>query len=398
MLVDDDPFTLRLLTAQLEQLSVHDVSAYAGGVQALDLISTDSGSFDVLFCDINMPGMDGVEFVRHLAERSYGGAVVLISGEDERTLSTVKRIARARRLNVLGGLRKPVMPEALHRMLEKARTDSTGGDRRKIRRMYGADQLRDGIVAGQLLNYYQPQIDLINGAMVGVETLVRWQHPEDGLVYPDQFIASAEENGLIDKLTYTVLDSALEQGNRWQGSGLNPLLSVNVSMENLAALDFPDGVAGALASARIPAQRVILEVTESQLTRNRVALLDIVTRLRLKRIRLSIDDFGTGCSSLAQLRDIPFDELKLDRSFVHGAARSPALRVIIESNVRMANDLGMRVVAEGVENDEDWRYIRGVGCHLAQGYFIARPMPGDSLPEWAGEWEGRRADLFVTEH
>lgn len=394
LLVDDDPFVLELLHHQLNHLSIGDVSSCEDAARALDLINGAHDDYDLLFCDLNMPGMDGVEFVRHLAERRYGGGVVLISGEDPRTLATVKQIARARKLDVLGALTKPVGQAALRRVLGKAGRHSAGEARRGERRRYSAAELREALAAHQLVNHYQPQIDLVNGAMVGVETLVRWSHPRDGLVYPDQFITTAEDHGLIDDLTQGVLEGALRQVRDWHREGLNPLISVNVSMDNLTALDFPDSVAAALARAQVPARRIILEVTESQLPRDRVTLLDIVTRLRLKRIGLSIDDFGTGHSSLAQLRDIPFDELKLDRSFVHGAARKPALRTIVESNVHMAQELGMRVVAEGVEDDDDWHCIRNAGCHVAQGWFMARAMPGPALSAWARQWEARRTALY----
>jgi EAL domain-containing protein (putative c-di-GMP-specific phosphodiesterase class I) len=167
-------------------------------------------------------------------------------------------------------------------------------------------------------------------------------------------------------------------------------------MENLVTLDFPDAVTDAAHAAHLPIARLTLEITESRLMHDRLALLDNTTRLRLKQIGLSIDDFGTGCSSLAQLRDLPFDELKLDRSFVHGAAGDPSLRAIVEANIRMGQRLGMRVVAEGVENLDDWEYVIAAGCDRAQGYFIARPMPGPDLPLWLNEWQHRLVPLRTS--
>jgi EAL domain-containing protein (putative c-di-GMP-specific phosphodiesterase class I) len=164
-------------------------------------------------------------------------------------------------------------------------------------------------------------------------------------------------------------------------------------MDTLVALDFPDEVAGAARKAGVSPSKLILEVTESQLMRDSLVLLDIATRLRLKRIGLSIDDFGTGYSSLAQLRDIPFDELKLDRGFVHGAWNNASLRAILQANLEMARQLGLRSVAEGVEDRHDWDFLRSLGCELAQGYFIARPMPADQLEGWLAEWRGRRQEL-----
>jgi EAL domain-containing protein (putative c-di-GMP-specific phosphodiesterase class I) len=181
----------------------------------------------------------------------------------------------------------------------------------------------------------------------------------------------------------------LRQARLWQDAGLHLHVAVNVSMNNLGSLEFPDFVARAALNAGVQPASVVLEVTESRLMKNPLEALDILTRLRLKRIGLSIDDFGTGHSSLAQLRDIPFDELKIDRSFVHGAWRDSSLRAIFDASLGMAKQLGMKTVAEGVEDRDDWDFLRATGCDMAQGYFIARPMPADDLPAWIQAWEMR---------
>jgi EAL domain-containing protein (putative c-di-GMP-specific phosphodiesterase class I) len=228
-----------------------------------------------------------------------------------------------------------------------------------------------------------------------VEALVRWQHPKDDLVFPDQFITTAEEHGLIDELTRVVLTAALQQARIWQDAGLHLRVAVNVSMDNISSLEFPDFVARTAAKAGVPLTNLVLEVTESRLMKNPLAALDILTRLRLKHISLSIDDFGTGHSSLAQLRDIPFDELKVDRGFVHGAWRDSSLRAIFEANLGMAQQLGMKTVAEGVEDLEDWDFLCAAGCDLAQGYFIARPMPAEEIMGWLPTWESRLNKLMA---
>ena len=243
------------------------------------------------------------------------------------------------------------------------------------------------------MNHYQPKVDLASGRIVGVETLVRWRHPEDGIVYPDQFIDVAEENGLINDLTRNVLVNALCDGSSWENKGVPVHLAVNVSMDNLTALEFPDFVACAIEVTGFPVTRLMLEVTESRLMRDPLAALDILTRLRLKRVGLSIDDFGTGHSSLAQLRDIPFTELKVDSSFVHGACRDASLQAILCASLRMAGQLNMRAVGEGVEDRDDWDFLQATGCQLAQGWFIGKPMPAEQLPAWVADWEQRRVAL-----
>jgi EAL domain-containing protein (putative c-di-GMP-specific phosphodiesterase class I)/CheY-like chemotaxis protein len=393
LLVDDDPFIHTLLTRQLRSLGVDDVFACGSAADAIRLMNDVQPGFDILVCDLNMPGMDGVELIRHLAWSGFSGGVVLLSGEDERTLGTVGDLANERHLRVLGAVQKPVSIEQLQQILDRSNAAATTGVHLAQRKTYAPGELRSAIDSGQIVNHYQPQVDLRSGRLVGVETLARWQHPQDGLVYPDQFIATAERNGLMDALTRVVLETTLEQAARWRRLGIEPVLAVNVSMDNLVALDFPDAIISALTAAAVPASRLVLEITESQLMQTRAVVLDITTRLRLKRIGLSIDDFGTGFSSLAQLRDIPFQEMKLDRSFVHNARHTHALRAIVETNIGLARQLGMHVVAEGVENQDDWEYVRTAGCDRAQGYFIARPMAGDVFPHWLRDWDQRRETL-----
>jgi EAL domain-containing protein (putative c-di-GMP-specific phosphodiesterase class I)/FixJ family two-component response regulator len=395
LLIDDDPFVLKLLERQLRQLGLSEVCLFEHAEDALDLVKARASHVDLVFCDLQMPDMDGIEFVRHLASSGYRGSLVFISGEDERVLNTARRLAEAHRIRLLGALSKPVSNECLRDVLvaNAAKTSAQSSVGPEYR---GAHELADAISQGQLVNHYQPKVELASGRLVGVEALVRWQHPQLGLVYPDHFIDTAEEHGLIDALTRRVMEDALSQAQRWRAAGLDLQIAINISMENLAALDFPDRVAGLAAAAGIPTSRLVLEVTESRLMKDVRAPLDILTRLRLKRIGLSIDDFGTGHSSLVQLRDIPFDELKIDRGFVHGAAADSSRRAIVEATLAMAASLGMKSVAEGLEDRADWDLLRGLGCDVAQGYFIARPMPGEALAAWQEAWQSRRSGMAAA--
>jgi len=385
LVIDDEPFMLTLLERTLHRLDYAAVDTCADGAAALARLADPATIADVLLLDLQMPDMDGIEVIRGLVAQDYGGSLVLVSGEDERMLQTAAKLVRAQGIALLGHLQKPVLPEALAALLDgweppQARRQWASG------RAYGAEALRAAIAGGQLVNHYQPKVALATGRVEGVECLVRWQHPEDGLVFPDRFIGLAEEHGLIDDLTRAVLAGALAQARKWHDAGLEMRVAVNVSMDNLVELDFPEQVTDALAAAGVPPEMLTLEVTESRLMRDLTAALDILTRLRLKRIRLSIDDFGTGHSSLTQLANIPFDELKIDRSFIHGAGQDRTLQAIYDANLRLARGLGMEVVAEGVEDAADWAHLCATGCDLAQGYFIARPMAADDIPSWIDAW------------
>ena len=388
LLLDDDPFMLKLLRLMLRSLGYTLVTACASGPEALDCLDSPQAAPALILLDLNMPGMDGIEFVRHLVERRYGGALILVSGEDERMLQTAESLVRAHRLNVLGHLRKAITREGLAALLDKWAPHALGQPA-PTQRAYRADELRAAIAHGELVNYYQPKVHVASGQVTGVEALVRWQHPLHGMVFPDQFIGVAEEHGLIDALTAVVLGAALAQARRWRDQGLALRVSINVSMDNLSSLGFPDFVASQADAAGVLPEQVVLEVTESRLKKDLRTPLEVLARLRLKRFGLSIDDFGTGHSSLAQLRDFPFDELKIDRSFVHGACRDDTLRAMYDASLGLAQQLGMNLVAEGVEDRRDWDFLRRTGCGMAQGYFIARPMPAEALPAWLQAWQAR---------
>ena len=395
LVLDDESFMLKLIGHVLTNLGFTQVTSFDSGRAALESFDSSHEPPDLILLDLNMPEMDGIEFVRHLVERLYTGSLILISGEDERMLLTAVKLVRAHQIPVLGHLHKPVKPEALSELLDNWKPRSLGNFR-AASKVYGADAVRNAINNSELVNYYQPKVLVTTGRVVGVETLVRWRHPVDGLVFPDQFISVAETNGLIDDLTRVVMTSALAQTKVWQDAGLALRVAINVSMDNLASLGFPDFVAGLTANAGVSPQEVVLEVTESRLMPDLRTPLEILTRLRLKRFRLSIDDFGTGHSSLSQLRDIPFDELKIDRGFVHGACSNERVRAIYNASLSLARQLGMEIVAEGVEDRDDWDYLRQTGCDLAQGYFIAKPMPAADLPAWMEAWQERLRGEFAA--
>jgi EAL domain-containing protein (putative c-di-GMP-specific phosphodiesterase class I)/ActR/RegA family two-component response regulator len=390
LLIDDEPFVLKLLSRQLRNLGFEQIVAMEHPQEALTLLEKNPSSFDIVFLDLQMPEMDGVEFVRHLMRIHYTAGLVLVSGEDPRILHTVEKLANAHKLRVLAALHKPVSPEQLGAVIGNS-LQNTG---EKFSKVYTPDAVQQALTNKELINHYQPQVDIESGRVVGVEALVRWQHPQDGMVYPDQFVGTAEEHGLIDELTRTVFLSALSQASQWYKAGVILQVSVNVSMDNLDTLDFADYVAHEVKMADIPSSSILLEVTESRLMKNPLIPLDILTRLRLKHIKLSIDDFGTGHSSLAQLRDIPFDELKIDQGFTHGAHSYAPLRAIVEASLEMAQHLGIKTVAEGVEDKQDWDFLCTTGCDMAQGYFIAKPMPAYELIDWMRDWETRRHGLI----
>jgi EAL domain-containing protein (putative c-di-GMP-specific phosphodiesterase class I)/ActR/RegA family two-component response regulator len=390
LVLDDDAFILKTIAHVLGRLGYTRVVTALNAGQALTLLSDDGDPIDFVLCDLNMPGMDGIEFLRELADRGFAGGVAVISGEDSRTLKIAKDLGTARNLTVVGAIEKPVRAEALGALLaqwQQGAQDVFSLDPPPV----SAEAIRLAIKAGEFVAFFEPQAELSTGWVGAVEALPRWERPGGGILLPDAFIPATEQHGLIGALTERIMEDALSNMAAWHRRGLQLRMALNVSMESLMDLDYPDRVLAAVLRAGVSPASVILEVAESRFMASPVAALDTLARLRLKKIRLSIDGFGTRYASLAQLRDVPFDELKIDQTFVRGARQDEAARTILEASIALGQKLGMAVVAEGVDEQEDWDRVARLGCQLAQGHFMAQPMPGLVIPGWVDAWNARHA-------
>jgi diguanylate cyclase (GGDEF)-like protein len=238
-------------------------------------------------------------------------------------------------------------------------------------------ELRSAIDNGQLAVFYQPKIDVATGAIVGAEALVRWNHPRRGFVPPDEFVSVAEHTGLLRPLTLFVLEQALGQCARWRAAGFDLDVAVNLSVRNLLDVEMPNDVARLLAAHALPPSALELEITESALLADPIRTNGVLQELHGIGVGISIDDFGTGYSSLSYLRRMPVDELKIDRSFVTDMALDENAALIVRSTIDLGRNLGLRVVAEGVETQEVWEQLAGLGCHVAQGFFFGRPLASE---------------------
>ena len=253
-------------------------------------------------------------------------------------------------------------------------------------RLQTVDELRTALTDDQLVVYYQPKVDLRTGEVNGVEALVRWDHPTRGLLYPDAFLGLVEESGLMRAMTRVVLEITLDQAAAWHADGRRLTIAINLSASSLVDNDLPDEVAAMLADRDLPQCALQLEITEEFLMADRDRARNILTRLRRHGIQISIDDFGTGYSSLSYLRDLPVDELKLDRSFIFPMADDARAAALVASTIALAHSLDLRMVAEGVENDITYTELKGLGCDQAQGYYMSRPVPSAELEQWLNTW------------
>ncbi|TQV73181.1 EAL domain-containing protein [Aliikangiella marina] len=381
LVVDDDELMLDQVSLTLDKLGIDEVALMSNGADALAAVK-NGGRFDVVFLDLNMPEMDGIEVMRKLAEYEYAGSVALFSAEDFRILKTAESLAGAHDLNILGTLSKPVTVNSVIDLFSRFNNHLPKQASKPVEK-FTREQVLAAIEANQIQPYYQPKVRATDHKLVSAEVLARWIVPNGEIITPSAFIPVAEESGIIDRLTTALFEQAMTAFGQWLQSGLAFSLGFNISADNLDRVDFPEKLSNIASQYGVQPRQIELEVTESRLMENLTTCLDVLTRLRLKGFGLSIDDFGTGYSSMAQLNQVPFTELKIDRAFVQGARVDPAALAILEASVELAKKLDMTVVAEGVEDEFESEMVNRLGCDIIQGYFIARPMPAEDFERWA---------------
>ncbi len=384
-ILDDDVAMCDFMREAIEQAGYRTVSSHDGR----ELAHLLSAQPDLLVLDLAMAHLDGIEVIRQLAALRYAGSLLLVTGHSVSMLHSAKILAELQGLRVAGVLTKPMRAESL---LALVQAPEPAAVRAQARAPIGLEDLARGLQNKELVLHYQPQVRLADGAWTGVEALVRWQHPQHGLLYPDAFIPLAESGGLSLALTQQVIERALTECAipQHQRGGT---LSINLPPVAMTDLAFPELVMAAVARTGCDAKELIFEVTETSVPVDPTRARDILTRLRLKGFALSIDDFGTGHASLESLQNLPFSELKIDLGFVRVAETDTSARLIVESSIALGRELGLVVLAEGVENQALWHWLKKAGCELAQGYFIGRPMPYEKLALWDAEWEVRRLGL-----
>lgn len=389
LVVEDHGFQRRMALRLLRELGCGDCLDAASGEEALALLSERARGVDVLLVDLDMPGMDGVQFITEIARRGHAGALAVVSAMEPALQHTVEAMARASGLRVLGSLHKPLTSTKLGELLaglaaEAAPTESEADV------SFSTECLLQALDRGEFVAHFQPQVTVDNGKAVTVEALARWERADGSRVWPSQFIPALERAGLVDRLTEQMLDQACAWRARWAGQGLELRLAINVSMAGLVDAAAADRFESLAAAHGVAPAQIVLELTESAVMKEAATALAALARLRLKGFGLSIDDFGTGYSSLSQLSQIPFTELKIDQAFITGARTNTRRRAVVEASLELARKLDLAVVGEGVETAAEWQLLAELGCTFAQGYLIGRPVPGETLAETVKAW--RRPD------
>ena len=384
LVVEDHEFQRGALLKMLARLGATKVSGAPDGRAALKILNVADAPVDIIISDVDMPGMDGLEFMRHLGEAGIPVSVVLVSALEGSLLASVELMTGAYGVTILGVIEKPIMPAKLDALIKLYKPAQPSPNRpRTTDTSFTLEEIAEGLMNDEFVPYFQPKVEVATGRVKGAEALARWRHPQQGIVAPYVFIKPMEDCSLIDALTWIILRKAAAFCGEWRAtSGLEVTVAVNLSIKLLADVQLAERVMELVRGENLEPQNMIFEVTESAAMTDIGKVLENLSRLRMNGFGLSIDDYGTGYSSMQQLTRIAFTELKVDQSFIANAARQQSARIILESTLGMAKRLNITSVAEGVETQQDWDLLCQLGCQLAQGYFIAKPMDARTFLKW----------------
>ncbi|WP_343733024.1 EAL domain-containing response regulator [Duganella sp.] len=387
LVVEDSVVQRGYLVGLLRQLDFGEILEAGDGNEALQVLEAQAAPLFLVLTDLEMPGMDGIELTCQLRERRLTENLIVVSARDPRLLEIIENMAcEDASLGLLGTLLKPVQLDALSQLLCKA--EGRAGDCAPAAAPpplapASLEELAQALARREFAPFFQPKVAMHSGQLKGVEALARWRHPQRGTLAPPHFIEALEGTPLMADFTLAMVRQVLEQILGWQRHGLPPLtVSVNLSADNLADRGFIDRLMAQVAAAGVAPAALVWEVTETSVMRQLSQALTNMGRLRLAGYGLAMDDFGIGYSSMQQFARCPFTELKIDRAFVNGAAQWPNRHMVLKSALELGQSLGVATVAEGVETVDDWKLLRDLGCDLAQGYLLAKPMPAEALVGW----------------
>jgi EAL domain-containing protein (putative c-di-GMP-specific phosphodiesterase class I)/ActR/RegA family two-component response regulator len=374
LLVIDDQRLDRAIASHAAARAGFEVAGTAGIQDTRELLEAGK-RFDFVLLDLSLGSEDGLEILPLLARFNNDTVVVLASGFDGRVLNASQRIASGLGLRVAGVLRKPILPAALHRILGQGASVQAADDGQAA--SVSPDQVRQALLDGSIRPWFQPKTSLASGITVGSEALARWIRADGQSVPPSAFVPVAEESGLIGALTDRMLDQSLAACALWRAERPDCWVAVNVSSRLLDDPALTDRIDQRLQAHGVPPNALVLEITETNGIPDTACAIEILTRLRIRGVNLSIDDFGTGHSSLRSLVRMPFNEMKIDQSFVREAVSSRDSRKVVRASASLGRELGLNVVAEGVETDQMADLVGDAGCHVGQGWLYGRPVPPD---------------------
>ena len=387
LVIDDDPLFLQQMKIVLR--GKYSVQTTLRAVQDESVCMTGT---DTVILDLNMPGVDGVAFIKTIATLEPKPKLLIASGHELPILELAKRTAKMYGLHQTDVLQKPLTRSSVLKALAKLdRLPSAVEVRSRIMPpRFSDEEVFAAFKTGQFSTVYQPQVSLVSATVIGMEALARWDHPEFGRLSPASFIVQIEDSRLVTAFTLQIAETAIRDTVELEkDTGADLKISINVPPQVLESEIFIDELMEKLTRHGLPTQRFQCEITERGLENPSPVVLESMARLRMKGVQLSIDDFGVGQSGLAKLKSRAFDEIKIDRSFIQDLASSSDSRSIVESIMQLSRMVGLRIIAEGVEDKLTLKHSKILGIENIQGFYFAKPMPIAELAHWVTNWSSR---------
>lgn len=387
LIVDDSKAMLGVMRATLEELGIRKNDCVQSGEEALSLIKKNPNKYQLVFVDLNMPGIDGMEVIRVLASMRFAGGVVIISELNDKIIKLAVDVTRTQRVRLLGSINKPISAEKTFPILQKMKTLHQLNDNRP--KQLTKEQIRNAILQDRIVPYFQPMVDNKTGQVSSLEVLARIKLPGvTDAVTADRFISVAEENNLILKITEKMLEAALRDYSRVADEfGKDCALSINISPIDLNDAKLPEMLLGKIKHHGVDSSKLVLEVTESCAIDNALQL-ETLSRLRIKGMIIALDDFGTGYTNIHQLKNLPVNKIKIDRSLIFNIAEDRLAQVIVHSLLDIFEELDVNVIAEGIEQPADLDYMNNLPIPLLlQGYIVSKPKAIGEICRWHHSWK-----------
>lgn len=387
MVVDDSRTMQAVIAATLQELGIKTCHCVSSGEQALQRVKGNHPFYQLIFVDLNMPGMDGMQLIRELAKVRYRGGVVILSELDAKIIRLAGDVTRQHRIRLMGCLSKPITEDMITPILQ--RISHLHPSKEHATESLSERELDGALENNWLKPYYQPLVDSNNGGVYCLEVLARILKPgQSNAILPSRFINLAERKGLLESMTLSIMDQALSDFHAIHSElGDQCKLAFNLSPDMLFNSDLPDRLIEIIERHGIKNENLILEITENQVM-DQTRQLETLNRLRIRGFNLALDDFGTGFTNIQQLKGLPYTEIKIDRSMIRGIHQDKLSQVVVSSLMDIFSELGAIVVAEGVELEADLRYLNSLPVSpYFQGFFISRPKSLDSIMLWRKSWQ-----------
>ncbi|WP_028765896.1 EAL domain-containing response regulator [Shewanella fidelis] len=398
LVIEDHEFQREAMLMQLaliEQPIIGEVATAASGKEALAMMANFNP--DVLLCDLKMPEMDGITFLSYLSEQSFNGSIIITSASSDIVLNTVQKMCLSYHLKVIGAINKPIKITTLKELLtlasiEQQKNAVFSGPHTIKNKDFTEKELNHALQQGWIQPYFQPLVTLENGDWFSCEALIRFIHPVLGVLPPASFLPLLSKMQKDAELALLSIEYILQNQQALQDRPV----AINITPTTLMHDSFVNNILAIVDEYPHLSQKIYFEITESDALENTGRGLESASRLAMHGFNLSIDDFGTGYSSLSLLDTLPFDSLKIDMSFIRPMESNKTAAAIVEACLLLSQRLQLNSVAEGVESLALWRHLQQLSCKLAQGYFIAPPMPIDRLKQWHNDWQLKVIKLQLT--